>query len=115
MGQHFSFKLLFKFIGLACVHALSLVLLVFMSFYRTVMTEDGRTEDLITIGTVMYCATVLTVLFQIYVESRSVNIMFIGSFVLCLAALLVYVTFLSFVDFPDTTMLGVIISIFSFD
>ena len=77
------------------------------------MTEDGQTEDLTTIGTVMFVATVLTVLFQIFVEAKSLNIMFIGSFILIVAVLFVYITFLSFVDFPDSTMLGVIISIFS--
>jgi hypothetical protein len=88
-----------------------LLLLVFVPYYRAIINEDGQTEDLTTIGTVMYSAAVFAVLFQTFNEAKSWNYVFLSSFGLCVFVLFLYLLFVSYLTFPDYSMFGVIESI----
>jgi hypothetical protein len=109
---HFSNRRLASFLFLATAQAIFLLLLVFVPYYRAIINDDGQTEDLTTIGTVMYAAAVFAVLLQIFNEAKSVNLIFILSFAISAAFLFIYLLFVSLLTFPDYSMIGVLTSIF---
>jgi hypothetical protein len=72
------------------------------------MNADGKTEDLIIIGTTLYLATVKTVLLQTILDSYSFSLLYFGFILATLKLMYAYMIFISYVPFPTDSLVGII-------
>ncbi|OMJ78300.1 hypothetical protein SteCoe_21934 [Stentor coeruleus] len=102
----FNIKNLLRYLGMGIFQGVILVILVFVG-YPNILTIFGGTEDLISLGTVIYITLVGSVLLQIYIETYCYSLLYYTSQFLSVVFLIIFICIVGETKFPNDELLGI--------
>ena len=103
---YFNVKIVLFYTFTAFFHAAIMMIIVFLC-KPEIFFNNGKSEDLEYLGTIIYVELILTVLLYIYLDTYTYSIAYHFSHILCGAFLFLFITFESNVDVPDNSLVGV--------
>ncbi|OMJ73757.1 hypothetical protein SteCoe_27502 [Stentor coeruleus] len=105
-GLMFNMKKLLAYMGMGIFQGIILVILVFVG-YPKILTPTGETEDLTSLGTIIYITLVGSVLLQIYIETFCYSLLYYISQFLSIIFLIIFIIIVGETKFPNDELLGV--------
>jgi hypothetical protein len=86
---------------------------VFGSFHKAILNEDGQTQDLTVIGSVLYISVVKTVLLQILLDTYSFSWLYLGFMVATIKLIYAFLYFINHIPISSPELMGIMEILFT--